>query len=170
MAQENIKIIKDDHRKLDSIVSEIRSFKNSYVKVGVLEGTQEKVKYTDKKGRKRTKLSIMMAMIAAVQEYGSPKQGIPERSFIRSWVEGSKTEINQMLLRLLQAVEDGKLTSYMALKKLGAFGVGGIRKKISTGPFKRLAESTIRRKKSSKPLIDTGQLRNGIHYKVEQKR
>ncbi len=169
MAQESIKIIKDDHRKLDSIVSEIRSFKNSYVKVGVLEGTQEKIKYTDKKGRKRTKGSIMMAMIAAVHEYGSSKRGIPERSFIRSWVDGSKAEINKTLLLLLRAVEDGKLTSYMALKRLGAFGVSGIRKKISTGPFKPLSEATIRRKKSSKPLIDTGQLRGGIHYKVEKR-
>jgi hypothetical protein len=145
-------------------------FKRSYVKVGVLEGTKEDVVYRDKNGRKkRTGKSIMMAMIAAVHEYGSPKRGVPERSFIRGWVDGDKAVINKFILSLLRKIEDGKLYAEQALKLLGNYGVAGIRHKITTGPFQALKEATIKRKKSSKPLLDTGQLRGGIHYKVEKR-
>jgi hypothetical protein len=154
-----IRIVKDDRRKFDFIIGQVKSFKRSYVKVGVLEGTTRRSKVK----------AIMMAMIAAVHEYGSPKRNIPERSFIRSWVEGSKSQINNTILRLLRMVEDGKATSEMALKKLGAFGVAGIRKQIKSVKTPPLKESTIRQKKSSQPLIDTGQLRGGIQYKVEKR-
>jgi hypothetical protein len=158
-SKDPIRIVKDDRRKLDFIIKEVKSFKKSHVRVGVLEGEK-------RKGKAKT---IMMAMIAAVHEYGSPKRKIPERSFIRSWVDGNKSKINDYILKLLRMVEDGKLTSYMALKKLGVYGVGGIRaqiKSIKTPPFK---ERTIKKKKSTQPLIDTGQLRNSIHYKVEKR-
>jgi hypothetical protein len=156
----HVQVIKDDHYKLDKIIQEVRIFKRSYVKVGVLEGTQ-------RKARKQSR-RIMMAMIAAVHEYGSPKRHIPERSYIRSWVDQNKGDIHRILHKLLGNVEDGKIDATTALKKLGAFGVAGIRKQIRSVKSPPLKPATIERKGSTQPLIDTGQLRNSIHYQVEK--
>jgi hypothetical protein len=155
----SIRIIRDEHRKLDLVVNQIKVFKRSFVRVGVLEG----------KTRRGKAKAIMMAMIAAVHEYGSPKRNIPERSFIRSWVSGKKPEINRTILKLLQLVEDGKINADTALKRLGAFGVAGIRQQIKSIKSPALKPATIKKKKSSQPLIDTGQLRGGIQYKVEKR-
>ncbi len=153
MAGQSIQIIKDDRARLDQIIREVRTFKRSYVKVGVLEGTARRD-------------GTPMAMIAAVHEYGSDKRRIPQRSFIRGWVFQDQAKIQQFIARLVKQVEGGQLTATMALHRLGVFGVGGIRKKITDGPFIALRPATIARKGSSAPLLDTGQLRASINYKV----
>lgn len=160
MSKNSITVIKDDRKKLDRYLSEIEIFKRSYVKVGVLEGT---------KRRKSGRHAIMMAMLAAVHEYGSAKRKIPERSFIRSWVDNNKTDIKQTISKLYTLVCDGKINANTALKRLGAYGTGGIKARIREIKTPPLKPRTIARKGSTQPLIDTGQLRNGIHYKVEKK-
>ena len=48
----------------------------------------------------------------------------------------------------------------------GVIGVRAVQDKIMTGPFAPLQPRTIARKKSSRPLIDTGQLRQAVSYVV----
>jgi hypothetical protein len=157
----SIRILRDDHSRLDKILNEVQKFKVNHVAVGVFEGTQ-------RRGTGQSR-AIMMAMIAAVQEYGSPKRGIPERSYIRKWVSSHKEEIVRFIKKLLGEVEDGKMTADQALKKLGAFGVAGIRKQIRETKDPPLKAATIAKKGSSQPLIDTGQLRNSFQYKLVKK-
>jgi hypothetical protein len=132
---------------LKKILSEMKSFRNSAVKVGVLEGATE----SD---------GTPMALIAAVHEYGSKKRNIPQRSFVRGWVDDSKSQINSTVEKLMARVSGGTLTAQKALKTLGVFGVGGIKAKIKRGPFTPLS------RRKGTPLIDTGQLRNSINYEV----
>jgi hypothetical protein len=61
------------------------------------------------------------------------------------------------------------MTTAMALGQMGNFLVGAVRKQIRNGHFVPLKPATIRRKGSSKPLIDTGQMMNGVTYVVEDK-
>ncbi len=58
------------------------------------------------------------------------------------------------------------------LRKAGAFLEGAIKQTITEGrsEWPPLKPETIRRKKSSRPLIDTGKLRNSITHKVEADR
>ena len=60
------------------------------------------------------------------------------------------------------------MTTKKALELLGQYGVAGIKKKIDTGPFQSLADSTLlmREHGGSKPLIDTAQMRNSVRSEV----
>ena len=57
------------------------------------------------------------------------------------------------------------------LRKTGAFLEGEIKKTITSGrpDWKKLKPATIKHKKSSKPLMDTGAMRNAVTHKVEPK-
>ena len=58
------------------------------------------------------------------------------------------------------------------LRKAGAFMEGEIKKTITSGRpgWKSLNPATIRRKKSSKPLMDTGAMRNAVTHKAESEK
>ena len=61
-----------------------------------------------------------------------------------------------------------ELTPEQLADLLGQKYVGQIQARISAGIPPPLAESTIARKGSSVPLIDTGQLRSAVTYEVRR--
>jgi hypothetical protein len=63
-------------------------------------------------------------------------------------------------------VSEGKIKAQEAIGKLGQFGQDGIKSYIRTGKFQENAEKTKRIKKSSRPLIDTGTMRNSVRYEI----
>jgi hypothetical protein len=63
----------------------------------------------------------------------------------------------------LGAIEQG-------LNLAGLVLVGAIQDKIVAGPFEPLRPATIRRKGSSRPLIDTGQMRQAVSYVIREER
>lgn len=56
---------------------------------------------------------------------------------------------------------------YQELSREGEFLVGAVVNKILTGPFTPNAPSTIKRKKSSKPLVDKGDLMGSVKKVIE---
>lgn len=104
--------------------------------------------------------------VATFHEFGL---GVPERSFLRGYVDENKARIRGMIKSLATMVQQGKLDQDTALEKLGLTIVGEIQKRIAKGIPPPNAESTIARKGSSTPLIDTGQLRSSITHKVRGK-
>jgi hypothetical protein len=62
---------------------------------------------------------ITYGELAAVHEYGSPKRGIPERSYIRSTFEAKRKEYESFLGPLLTAFLGGRLTIKQVLNKWG---------------------------------------------------
>jgi hypothetical protein len=118
---------------------------------------------------------VSIAEYAAYNEYGVPgktkKWNIPPRPFIRGWLEDHADEIKTVQETLFKKVSEGKISADMAIKRLGQFAEDGIKRYIKTGNFEPNAEATIqrkggKRKKSSRPLIDTGTMRNSIRYEV----
>ena len=107
-----------------------------------------------------------VAMIAAVQEFGSPERGIPERSFLRSGVKVHGNDFVQLNRRNLAAVLNGTMTFDTALGQLGAFAAGKVKQQIKDATFAPLKQETIDRKGSTKPLIDTGQMWQSITYEL----
>jgi hypothetical protein len=106
-----------------------------------------------------------IAEIGAFHEYGLGHN--PRRSFIADWADENEEAHREMLRKIGRAVLEGKLESMsQGLDRLGALFVGEIQKRIADGIEPELAESTIKRKGSSVPLIDTGQLRSAITWKV----
>jgi hypothetical protein len=108
--------------------------------------------------------------VAIVHEFGSDDGRIPRRSFIRDWEDEKAAEHKDQLRQAGKAVIDGKLDAERALGRLGVLYQGDIQKRIAAGIDPPLAQRTIDRKGSSKPLIDTGQLRTSVSHAVTVKK
>lgn len=116
-----------------------------------------------------------IAEIGYFHEYGTETadggEHVPERSFLRDYVDENEAKNNGRLTKLFQKVvaSQGKFTAQTALNQFGLLAVGEIQKRISEGIPPDLDQTTIDRKGSSVPLIDTGLLRSSITHKVEKK-
>lgn len=104
--------------------------------------------------------------VAAVHEFGAPAAGIPQRSFIRATVDLNAGEIARLQHATMTAYVQGKVTLRQGLDRIGMKVAAMMQKRIAAGIDPPLAESTIARKGSSKPLVDTGQLRSSITWAV----
>lgn len=105
--------------------------------------------------------------VATFNEFGTTR--IPERSFLRAWFDGAEAGLRRDLVVLTQSVVAGKRTADQVLELLGLRSVGQIQARISQGIPPPNAESTIKKKGSSTPLIDTGVLRSSVTYQVKDK-
>lgn len=105
----------------------------------------------------------LVAMVAAIQEYGAPRAGIPPRPFFRNTVAAKYQEWPSAIANLL------KVHNYDTKKVLALTGEaikGQIQQGIRDTNTPPLKPATIRRKGFSKPLIDTGVLINSVAYEV----
>jgi hypothetical protein len=121
------------------------------LKVGFLSGA----KYPD---------GTLVAIIASINEYGAPSRGQPPRPFFRNAVARYSPQWPKAIADLL------KTNDYDAVKTLsqtGAAIAGQIRQSIVDLTSPPLAPSTIRRKKFSKPLIDTSVMVNSVDFEVK---
>jgi len=129
------------------IISELKKADKSYTKVGVQEGAKSK-DMSD------------LVIVAAANEFGTKR--IPERSFIRSTFDEQKRTLYPIIEKQYDKVLAGSATVKLALSFIGMFLVAKTQQKIVDTHTPPNAPSTIRRKGSSHPLIDTGQLRQSI--------
>lgn len=112
---------------------------------------------------------LTLVEIAAIHEFGLAEPDIPRRSFITDWADENAERHKGQLRTMAKAVIKGAVESEsQALERLGNLYVGEVQKRIAEGIEPPLAESTIKRKGSSKPLIDTGQLRSAVTYLVKK--
>lgn len=103
---------------------------------------------------------LSLVDVASFHEFGL---GVPRRSFIADWADESRASHEEQLRKIAQAVVSGKVESLeQGLSRLGSLWAAEVQKRIADGIEPELAESTIKRKGSSKPLINTGQLRSAI--------
>lgn len=91
---------------------------------------------------------------------------LPERSFIRATVDLKRREIQRQQRGSADAVLIGKISLRVGLELVGMLVKGLIQKRMSRGIPPPLTRATIERKKSSKPLINTGQLRASVDYQA----
>ena len=106
----------------------------------------------------------ILVIYAASNEFGTRDGHIPERSFIRAAVDEGDAEINDHADRLWGQVTEGRLTKKLALANMGELIQRMIQRKITTLRQPINAPSTVARKKSSNPLIDTGRMRASIRW------
>ncbi len=147
------RIIRTLNKDLDGVV----------VKVGV----QAKDKAVRRgKGGSIRNTDQPLAVIAAIHEFGLGD--MPQRSFLRSAYDENLPMIDKMIQRVANGAVFG-LGTNAALNQLGNVVQGMVQRKIVNGPFVPNSPATIKRKKSSRPLIDTGHLRQSIRYVIERK-
>lgn len=127
------------------------------IDVGVLEGPGGETHGDD---------AVTVLEVAVWNEFGT--DSVPSRSFVRAWFDEHEAELRQELVKLMQAVVRGERTKDQVLELLGQRCVAQIQARIADGIDPPNAPSTIARKGSSKPLIDTGALRSSISYRVRE--
>lgn len=108
-----------------------------------------------------------LAVIGAAQEYGSADGHIPERSFLRVPLRASRDLFGKIIKAQLPLVVSDQLTTRQLMEQVGARAAAVSQEAISAGISPANAPSTVQRKGSSTPLVDTGRLRQSITYVVE---
>lgn len=125
-----------------------------------------------------------MLVIAAANEFGAkiPKRQarfgnlddenpggwviIPERSYLRAWFDENVDALQATMEHLIGQVVEGKISGRAALETIGGYVATHVQAYMVDLKTPPNAPSTIRRKGSSNPLIDTGQLKDSITWKV----
>jgi hypothetical protein len=140
-------------RKLEQALQDLarKVSKPGTLRVGFLEGAT----YPDGKP---------VAMIAAIQEYGAPRAGIPPRPFFRRMIAAKSGEWPAAIKQLLI---DNNYDARAALEQAGIAIEGQLRQSIIELVDPPLAQSTIDRKGSSKPLVDSGHLLRSVDHEVK---
>lgn len=104
--------------------------------------------------------------VAAWNELGTVN--IPSRPFLRKSVDENVDKINAFLKGQKKKLISGA-DAEQVLKEIGLFQKDLIQEKITEGSFAPNAPSTVRKKKSSKPLVDTGRMRQSVNYVIQRK-
>lgn len=91
---------------------------------------------------------------------------IPERPAIRTGAKAAMPEIKQLSIISIRKINEGSMTMDQLANQMGELAVGKIQETISNGVSPPNAPSTIKKKKSSTPLIDKGHYRQSIRHVV----
>jgi len=121
-----------------------------------------------------------VAYVATIQEYGSPKEGIPPRSFMRTTIADKKSDWAKLAKSGAKAIVAGNASPRMVMEGLGLAASGDIRKKISEISSPPLKPGTIANKKRklakgkkvgslTKPLVETSLMLSSLTSTVESK-
>lgn len=84
-----------------------------------------------------------VAYVATIQEFGSPKNAIPPRSFMRKTISEKSGEWKALFTSAAKSILAGNETNESAVEKLGLRAAGDVRKTISTLTEPALSEITI---------------------------
>lgn len=160
------KVTEKDHG-YKRLKKELFGAKRNLVAVGVFaeEGARA---YAGKAGEERPKgAAVTVLDVALWNHYGTAN--IPARPFLSLYFDTQTARVQERAATLFRSVVAGKRTRLEALDLLGQVFVGDIQRAMTVGYFGSYpgnADSTIARKGSATPLVDTGQLRSSITYRV----
>ena len=145
---------------------------NASVKIGI-QGSEAEAPHPEVTERnedgspKSTKAGkATNADIGAIHEFG---MGVPERSWLRGTMDREKKSHQSALTKAATEILNGA-TVDAALGNVGELVLLDIRKTIDRSiGLEQLSGTTVENKGSSKPLIDTGDLKQSITYVVIKK-
>lgn len=107
-----------------------------------------------------------IAQVAAINEFGA--SDIPERPFMRQSFENHEGELQAACDAAQRLVSSGS-SAEQALQQIGVVAKGLVQDEIVNGGFVPNAESTIKKKGSEQPLIDTGTMRQSVNFVVKRR-
>jgi hypothetical protein len=139
--------IKDTDKGYKKLMKELAKKKSVTVGVHDAEGSKDHG-------------GVTVLDVATWNEFGTDK--IPARSFIGAWFDENREVGKSKLLELLQ--KDSK----KAYELFGLWAVGQIQQRIANSIPPPNAPSTVKAKGSSVPLINTGQLRQNVTFRVKE--
>ena len=143
--------ITNDGRRFQRMLRELAE---KQVRVGFQQGSATEEDGTD------------MCDIAMWNELGTERA--PSRPFLRMSVDENEGKIKNFLKSKKADLVQGA-SAEQVLKEIGIFQKDLIQEKITNGDFEENARATIEKKGSSKPLIDTGRMRQSVNYVIKEK-
>lgn len=139
-----------DARGLNAIKDIRKRIEASAVSIGVHEGQH--------RGSDKT-----VAQVYAFNEFGT--ETIPERPTLRPTFAKEKIKYRLTLGKIVgKAMEEPTYDIHQAMGKIGLMAQNDLQNAIRTLDAPPNADSTISKKGSSNPLIDTGQLVNSVKW------
>lgn len=156
-----VKNFQDYRKEFDKRISEIELLQNSYVLIGFQEGSATKPQV---KGNRKKQGGKSQAQIAAENEFGT--RYIPARPFMRTSFDENRQKIINAVSGEYNKIINGQSTVKKSLNLLGLLGVGLVQQKIRAIHYPPNSPRTVAIKKSSKPLIDFGQMVQSVRHKV----
>jgi hypothetical protein len=118
-------------------------------------------------GKGNYKDGAPLAVIAAIQEFGSADGRIPERSFLRVPLRQNIANFKKQWRALIPKVVRGEITAHQMWSQIGSQAASVSQNAIHEGIAPANAPSTIAEKGSNKPLIDEARLVGSITFQVE---
>ena len=149
---------KNDNSLFIAYEKNLQQFKDSVVKAGILA----------KDGSENHSEGITVFQIGMIHEFGVPEKNIPRRSFIRVPIENNIKEITKLIENNHKLVSENAMSAKTALDRIGIKAQNTIKESFRNNKKKKKKRATVKRKGSSRPLIDTGQLIGSISYIVEK--
>lgn len=151
--------------KLHELERKMERVGDAKVKVGVLASRGGNAQHVDADGKAT---GITMVELAAIHEFGSPAANIPERSFIRRTFIEKQDALAGVIAKLARGVVTEKITLERALNVLGAWGAAEVKKTVTLGAHipPPLQPETVARKKSNRPLVDTGRMVDSVQWEI----
>lgn len=139
--------VQADFKGARQLIEKLQSLKDKAVYVGFPAEFNEPVE-----GAK----NFNLASLAAVLEFGN--EHIPSRPFLRQTLEENREKYTALFVQLF---EQG-VPVQQIYERLAVMAQGDVQLNIKKGDWVANAPSTIKRKGSSKPLIDTGKMRQSV--------
>ena len=173
----------------EKILKEVGSYREAYTKVGI-QGTEAAEEH---KGISNVRLASLHEYGGTISHPGgtayfigddgmavfvsndkaTPEMArtkahqitIPKRSFVRASIDANRSKHDGQSAKLAGRVLEGKMSFRQAMAILGRVISSGMQRFIKSGRVSPpLKTATVKRKKSSQPLVDTGQLVNSITH------
>lgn len=150
--------VKQKDNGYDNYLKAVKELHSSAVRVGLFASVGDKV---------LTK--------GIVNEFGTTQAGrnknitIPERSFIRSTYNKQYKKVSRRFGQVFESFSNRNYNVQSKLKLIGIEQENETKKTITEMKTPANAKSTIAKKGSSHPLIDTGELRMKISSEVKKK-
>lgn len=133
--------------KAKELIEKLKSGSQKAVYVGFPAEFNKKVEGSD---------NFNLASLAAVLEFGNER--IPSRPFLRQTLAENQNKYIELFVDLI-----GKgLSVEQIYEQIALIAQGDVQLNITKGDWVANAKSTIKRKGSSKPLIDTGKMRQSV--------
>ena len=133
--------------KIKQLIEQLKASGEKAVYVGFPAEFNEGVEGSD---------NFNLASLAAVLEFGNER--IPSRPFLRQTLAENQNKYIDLFVNLT-----GKgISVEQVYEQIALIAQGDVQLNIAKGDWVANAKSTIKRKGSSKPLIDTGKMRQSV--------
>ena len=116
-------------------------------------------------GFPRSKSTQSNVRKALWNEFGTRR--IPARPFLRTSMRNNRAKYLKMAHADAKQILAGSMSIERSLARIGIVAQGDVQMSIVAGNWTPNAPSTVKRKGSSRPLIDTGAMRQAVTWVIE---